>query len=204
MENGIADYKAFLIEHLDIGYRENDFNIWLSDFRDDWGVDIISRQDLHVSVPVIEYSHPIDEISRRLYNWYVETLIARVKRRLIHNTNEKDPIVDHYKIISGTELTIMYIMPILHQDPDTRKFLNAHLAIYIGNRILGDWEKIHVDQVDESFDEVEDKHFLWLAKFDPSTNYPIINNSLFWNLKSVHINLCSKQQNQSNTNTGEK
>lgn len=173
-------------------FRENNYVKWLESFKKQWGITIKSSDDLHISYPTIEYIDTEQKLAKRLINWYEEILEAKVRRKLKVKVNGKIPRVDRYKVISGTELCIIHLLPIKHDNYDTRRILNAYLAVYIGNSILADWEKIKVSKVSPTFRKIEKKHFLWLANFDPSTNYPVIRNSLFWDSKSDHLRLYAR------------
>jgi hypothetical protein len=132
-------------------------------------------------------------------------LVENYVRPLVDDRNETDDNgennISRFKIISTTELTVMRVRPVIGNNEETERLLNAHFAYYIAITILRSYDK---ELKDESFKfldgykEVIDnipaenilairtEHIQWLAYLDTRSEMPIISNAQTWRL----YNLC--------------
>ena len=155
--------------------RFTEFDRWLSDFQE-----LCKSDGL-----LIIYSQ---NASERLNEWYWtrrETDIIPYMEIDIENGEEVIKI-NHYKIISNLELTIVGFQPILHNDNSHRSVLNAVLAWYIAIRTYAEWNDLEIEKIKQIIEKYElisdfvDEHIDWLTKLDIQFLYPVFSNSHTW------------------------
>jgi hypothetical protein len=100
---------------------------------------------------------------------------------------EPESKVNIYKIVSGTELAIIKIAPIQHDDEETKLALNAKLAFFAGFNILFGWAGYDNDKAtylfkDEDLGKFATEHLTWLELLNPQVQYPYLSNAQTWRL----------------------
>ncbi|MBN2560519.1 MAG: hypothetical protein JXQ75_06280 [Phycisphaerae bacterium] len=97
--------------------------------------------------------------------------------------NNRKCHVDHHKIIAALEMTIMFLLPIEHEDQEKALTLNAELALFIGKTILQSWSKgrLSIDAVIDLNRAFDREHVAWLKEASPE-NFPIFANACVWYL----------------------
>ena len=101
------------------------------------------------------------------------------------NYLETEPKVNIYKIVSGTELAIVKILPIEHDDEDEKLAVNAQLAFFAGFNILFSWEGYDNRKATYLFEDLSDfvtEHLTWLELLAPQVQYPYLSNAQTWRL----------------------
>jgi hypothetical protein len=93
-----------------------------------------------------------------------------------------DVVVDRHKIASLSELLIVRLQPIEHEDPDNLLTLNARLAYFVAINIIANWNPENVEklEVSKSFNR---EHLTWL-KYVANGVAPasVFSNSATWYL----------------------
>ncbi len=93
--------------------------------------------------------------------------------------------VNIYKIVSGTELAIVRVSPIEHDEMDEKSVLNAQLAFFVGFNILFSWAGYDNNKADYLFKNLSDfvtEHLTWLELLNPQVQYPYLSNAQTWRL----------------------
>ncbi|CAH0996990.1 hypothetical protein EMA8858_03127 [Emticicia aquatica] len=131
----------------------------------------------------------IDDAEEILNDWYWYTMAEKLYPYMEQGDNSR---INHSKIISGKELTIMAIQPIQFEDEITEKKLNAELAWVIAWSILSGWNNYDNDKVEKILDNKEiqlfiKEHMTWLEKLDPEFDYPYFSNAQTWRVFNLYL-----------------
>jgi hypothetical protein len=116
-----------------------------------------------------------------LYDRYVEEVMRPVV---------KSGIIQNYKIISFTELTVMRVQPVDVVDGDELQiaWYNAKLATHIAIAFLLEWNNIDSGRFKELIEKdgqlsiFINEHTTWLADLDNRFYFPGFSNSQIWRL----------------------
>lgn len=99
--------------------------------------------------------------------------------------------IDHHKIISTVEFSIMWVLPLCCDNMEERIYQNARLALVIGKTILKSWNKGEFDLKDDNF---EREHLTLLVKWDFHKAFPLFSNSATWYLYEKCCQLKQEKQ----------
>ncbi len=127
------------------------------------------------------------DAAKKINDWYWFFIEKEVK---IHFSQEKGGHrINVYKICSATELAIVHVQPIIHQDIIVQRKINARFAFKTALAILLHWKKIDVESNElfsftkrEEIDAFMNEHVIWLSKLKPEFGYPVFSNSQTWML----------------------
>lgn len=123
-----------------------------------------------------------NDIVRVINHNYWELLEENVRPLVKSRDQNGNVVIDRHKIASLTELLIVHLQPIVYEDNDTRKLLNARQAFFIASNIIGNWDQDKVSDlfVSESFNS---EHLAWLRYLsDGARPFAIFSNSATWYL----------------------
>lgn len=142
------------------------------------------------------------EILNDIYWTLVENYVRPLVNGKMIDATPTNIFIGRFKIISATELTIVYVQPIQHADEQTERRLNASFAYWVGLNILKTFnveikestfgfidnykEKIEGVQADE-IQTIQEDHVTWLELLDPQLSAPIISNAQTWRLLNLAL-----------------
>lgn len=126
----------------------------------------------------------IDNADHILNSWYwrfLESIKTYIKEK------EEQKKIQHFKIISATEMAIVFNQPITHEDQIERRKLNAQFAWFVSVNILETWNGIDPDKWEsflliENIQKFKYDHLTWLELLDPEFEFPVFANSQTWRL----------------------
>lgn len=133
---------------------------------------------------VIELSAPSSDVFDELNSTYWELLEETVRPRIKSREAGKEVVVDRHKIASLTELLLVHYRPFKHLriDPALENSLNARLANFVAESIVGGWNPEVVGNLAVS-DSFSSEHLAWLrnSAFD-TRSASIFSNAATWYL----------------------
>jgi hypothetical protein len=154
--------------------RLSEFKDWLATFKEYYrvsnGVEIIY----------------IDDAEEILNDWYWYKIEEGIYPFMEKGNQGK---INHSKIISGKELSIVAIQPIISEN---NRALNAELAWFIAWSILSGWNdydttKINLVQEDSDIQLFIKEHLTWLEKLAPEFEYPLFSNAQTWRVFQMFV-----------------
>ena len=118
----------------------------------------------------------------RVNAMYWEVMVETVKPRITPSDGSDHVTADRHKICSLTELIIIHEQPIEHDDATMRARLNALLAYFCAQNIMGNWDQRVVSNLIPS-PAFSEAHLAWLASIAPGgERLAIFSNSATWYL----------------------
>lgn len=130
------------------------------------------------------YNLESNQNSKKIAEKIVETyeIVVRDFREVLN----EDHNADIYKVISGTQLSIIYCQPIHHPNPKIAEKLNVVLAFFTAFSFLNRYKKVdftgfHFDG-SATITELLKKHNEFLLRMHEKQpiEMPVISNALFW------------------------
>jgi hypothetical protein len=122
-------------------------------------------------------------------------------RPILSNTNESKHLINQYKIISASEITVMMVMPVeVKNNPEIEKLANAHFALFIATEIIKNWKiganppisdktiknlcNYHepISENEKSPMSCDAEHLVWLSELKVTIEKPIFINAQYWRL----------------------
>lgn len=154
--------------------RLRHFQVWFGRF-----VSFLLQQSPHKATEL----KWIDRAPERINHDYWELMYERVKPKIITHPG-RPKRADRHKIASLVELIINWHQPLVIDDEERRRKLNAQLAYFCAVHIIANWDRAKLKQlnVSESFMR---EHLAWLTAMPDSNGsgaLPIFSNAATWYL----------------------
>ena len=113
-----------------------------------------------------------------------ELILDGVIKRFLPETSR----AEIYKVASGLEVSTLYVQPILHNDPGTKKLLNAALSASVATHFVFQctYDEIEYrssnDGLNEEVGAIYVNHIDWLlyGTLTELFDFPIFSNAIFW------------------------
>ena len=175
--------------------RLTEFNSWIASF-------ISSLPQAHSSkIKFIENASGIlNDAYWAMIDSYVRPLVDDSSEH--EQGDDSEANISRYKIISATELVIVAVQPIVHQQPEKERQINALFAYYVAITILQAFNPAikqetisFVDHYKEDIPDVKkediqtihEDHITWLSILDTDTQIPILSNAQTWRLLNLGL-----------------
>lgn len=168
------------------------FHGWVRDFS-------TLSQESSISIVFIDNAA---DILNDIYWTLLENYVRPLVNSSITTDDDNDVFIGRYKIISATELSIVHVQPIKHDNVEAERKLNASFAYWVGLHVLRAFnptinEKTYgfVDNYKEEIEgidpreiqTIQEDHVTWLELLDPQISTPIISNAQTWRLLNLAL-----------------
>lgn len=199
-----------------IKYRLKNFKGWLADFQEFFGHYKLAKGNplsrIHDKLPDVKRIEYIPQAAVILNYRYWNVVNNYLRLTLMSNGKvDESKVINRYKAISATELTIMMIRPIVYTEgekaDEVERFLNALFAWYVAMFQIHTWEsedtksdasinmKTSADNIIKISSLYEpalrnegyaisfrDEHLRWLAFVETDSYVPVLSNAQTWRM----------------------
>lgn len=143
-----------------ISKKEEDFSFWFNAFKETYLI--------NYGIELFYLENAVSDVN----SYYWELISEKVR------PYSRSPFtIDRHKMMSTTEMAVMFVLPIRHKDQYTKLKLNASLAMFCAKQILLTFLDGRINVTGpESFNR---EHHAWLQVVSRE-GYPIFSNAATW------------------------